>query len=192
MLIVSKIKGKACMWLHADPERVLLPTEQLAAELISMFGERKSKLEARRKFEERKWTAGESFVAYADDKVMLANGIQMDDEELVALLIEGIPNQMLRNQARIQCFEDIQHIKRAFAEVKLPKMDEADKKVASVNNNNSTLLRCFNCNSKGHWAKECRKPKREKGSCYACGEMGHFAAKCLKNKNGDENNYHAS
>lgn len=189
MLIVSKIKGKACMWLHADPERVLLPTEQLAAELISMFGERKSKLETRRKFEERKWTASESFVAYADDKVMLAHGIKMDKEELVALLIEGIPNQMLRNQARIQCFEDIQHIKKAFAEVKLPKVDEADKKVASVNNNSSTLLRCFNCNSKGHWAKECRKPKREKGSCYACGEMGHFAAKCLKNKNGDENNY---
>ncbi|XP_032571598.1 uncharacterized protein LOC116800488 [Drosophila sechellia] len=114
---------------------------------------------------------------------MLAHGIKMDEEELVALLIEGIPNQMLRNQARIQCFEDIQHIKRAFAEVKLPNMDEADKKVASVNNNSSTL---------GHWAKECRKPKREKGSCYACGEMGHFAAKCLKNKNGDENNYHAS
>ncbi|XP_032583072.1 zinc finger protein GIS2-like [Drosophila sechellia] len=71
-------------------------------------------------------------------------------------------------------------------------MDETDKKVASVNNNSSTLLRCYNCNSKGHWAKECRKPKRVKGSCYACGEMGHFAAKCLKNKNGDENNYHAS
>ncbi|XP_032571180.1 uncharacterized protein LOC116800425 [Drosophila sechellia] len=192
MLIISKIKGKACMWLHADPERVLLPTEQLAAEFISMFGERKSKLETRRKFEERKWTAGESFIAYVDDKVMLAHGIKMDDEELVALLIEGIPNQMLRNQARIQCFEDIQHLKRAFAEVKLPKMDETDKKVASVNNNGSTLLRCFNCNSKGHWAKECRKPKREKGSCYACGQMGHFAAKCLKNKNVDENNYHAS
>ncbi|XP_039154249.1 uncharacterized protein LOC120285676 [Drosophila simulans] len=162
MLIVSKIKGKACMWLHADPERVLLPTEQLAAELISMFGERKSKLEARRKLEERKWTEGESFVAYADDKVMLAHGIKMDNKELVALLIEGIPNQMLRNQARIQCFEDIQHMKRAFAEVKLPKMDEADKKVASVNNNNSTLLRCFNCNSKGHIGQRVQEGKARK------------------------------
>jgi len=40
----------------------------------------------------------------------------------VAPLIEGIPNQMLRNQDRIQCFGDIENIKRAFAEVKLPKI----------------------------------------------------------------------
>lgn len=185
MLIVSKIKGKACMCLHA---RVLLPTEQLVSELISMFGE-KSKLEARRKFEDRKWTAGESFVAYADDKVMMAHGINMDEEELLGLLIEGIPNQMLRIQARIQCFADVRHIKRAFAEVKLPKVYEADRKAASVEKNSSTLSRCFNCNSKGHWAKECKKPKGEKGSCYACGEMGHFVATCLKNKNGEGNNY---
>lgn len=53
--------------LHADPARILLPTEQLVAGLILMFGEKKSKLEARRKFQDRKWTAGESFVTYADD-----------------------------------------------------------------------------------------------------------------------------
>lgn len=113
----------------------------------------------------------------------------MDEEELLGLLIEGIPNQMLRNQARIQCFADVQHINRAFAEVKLPKAHEPDKKAASVEKNSSTLTRCFNCNSKRHWAKECRKPKREKGSCYACGEMGHFGAMCPKNKNGEGNNY---
>lgn len=48
MLMVRKIKGKACMWVHAGPARVLLPREQLMAELISMFGENKSILKARR------------------------------------------------------------------------------------------------------------------------------------------------
>jgi len=31
---------------------------------------------------------------------MLSHGINIDEEELVALLIEGVPNQMQRNQAR--------------------------------------------------------------------------------------------
>ncbi|XP_034118160.1 zinc finger CCHC domain-containing protein 13-like [Drosophila albomicans] len=61
--------------------------------------------------------------------------------------------------------------------------------------------RCHNCNSRGHLAKECRKPKREPGSCYACGEMGHFIAECKKKKKGVgvlnvntglNNNYNAS
>lgn len=113
--------------------------------------------------------ACESFITYADDKLMLADGINMDEEELWGLLIEGIP------KGRIQCFADVRDIKRALAEVKLPKVYETDKQ--------------FQCNSKGHWAKECKKPQREKGSCYTCGEMGHIVATCQKNKKGEGNNY---
>jgi len=51
MLVLSKIKGKAYEWLH----RVLLPLDDLTAELISAFGGKSSKLEIRRKFEGRKW-----------------------------------------------------------------------------------------------------------------------------------------
>lgn len=64
--------------------------------------------------------ACESFITYADDKLMLADGINMDEEELWGLLIEGIP------KGRIQCFADVRDIKRAFAEVKLPKVYETD------------------------------------------------------------------
>jgi len=53
MLMVSKIKGKAYEWLHANSDRVLLPLDGLTAELISTFGGKSSKLEIRRKFEGR-------------------------------------------------------------------------------------------------------------------------------------------
>nr|XP_043068303.1 probable ATP-dependent helicase PF08_0048 [Drosophila bipectinata]XP_043069805.1 probable ATP-dependent helicase PF08_0048 [Drosophila bipectinata] len=157
--------------------------DELTGELISMFSDKVSRLEARRQFENRKWSSGESFGSYVDDKVMLGQRIDIDTEEMISRIIEGIPNQGLQNQAHIQCFENIAHIKRAFAEVKLPKYN-GDKKDATKNKNekDSKDTRCYNCNAKGHWAKECRKPRREKGSCYACGEMGHFVAKCLKNK----------
>ncbi|XP_044574033.1 GATOR complex protein WDR24-like [Drosophila ananassae] len=70
MLMISKIKEKANVWLHANPERIMLPLEELSAELIS-------KLEARRQFENRKWSSGESFGSYVDDKVMLHQRINI-------------------------------------------------------------------------------------------------------------------
>ncbi|XP_043947390.1 CCHC-type zinc finger nucleic acid binding protein-like isoform X2 [Drosophila biarmipes] len=97
-------------------------------------------------------------------------------------------------EAHIQCFVDVGHIKSAFADVSLPKLYGVGRPTTSTDPKDSKETRCFNCNAKGHWAYECRKSKREKGSCYACGEMGHFVAKCLKNKNKNEgeNKYNAS
>ncbi|XP_044249825.2 uncharacterized protein [Drosophila takahashii] len=192
MLMISKIKGKANVWLHANAGRVLLPLEELTAELIAMFGEKSSKLEIRRKFEHRKWSAGETFGSYVNDKIMLAQGINIDGDEMLSCIIEGITNQGLRNLAHIQSFVDVGHIKRAFADVRLPKY--VGKPMTSLDFKDKKETRCFNCNAKGHWANECRKSKREKGSCYACGEMGHFVATCLKskNKNTGNNNYNVS
>ncbi|KAH8240313.1 hypothetical protein KR026_010952, partial [Drosophila bipectinata] len=99
MLMIGKIKGKANVWLHANPERIMLPLEELTAELISMFLDKVSKFEARRQFVNRKWSSGESFGSYIDNNVMLAQSINIDAEEMLSRIIEGIPNQGLRNQA---------------------------------------------------------------------------------------------
>ena len=42
--------------------------------------------------------------------------------------------------------------------------------------------KCYNCNKNGHMARECKEPKREKGSCFYCGKMGHMAKECRKKK----------
>ena len=40
--------------------------------------------------------------------------------------------------------------------------------------------RCFNCNTYGHMARECKKPKKEKETrkCYKCNKVGHLAKDC--------------
>ena len=40
--------------------------------------------------------------------------------------------------------------------------------------------RCFNCNTYGHMAKECWKPKKDKETrrCYKCDKVGHLAKDC--------------
>ena len=40
--------------------------------------------------------------------------------------------------------------------------------------------RCFNCNTYGHIAKECQRPKKERNSskCYKYDKVGHLARNC--------------
>ncbi|XP_070145044.1 uncharacterized protein [Drosophila kikkawai] len=194
MLLIAKLKGNAQRWLHANATRILEPADQLCEQLIMTFGVKMSKGELRSAFQRRQWLPEEKFAAYFEDKVMLANDINIDLEELLENIIEGIPAPALRNQARIQCFSEPMQILRAFAEVRLPerKTGGTSTKQLSGRVASNKDLRCANCNSKGHFAKECLKPKREPGSCYACGTMGHFVGQCPERKSANTNNYNAS
>ena len=42
--------------------------------------------------------------------------------------------------------------------------------------------KCYNCNLMGHMARECKKPKREKGACFECGKQGHVVKDCPQKK----------
>ncbi|XP_052858286.1 zinc finger CCHC domain-containing protein 9-like [Drosophila gunungcola] len=141
---------------------------------------------------------------YFEDKKMMSQAINMDTEELLEQLIEGIPSASFRDQARIQRFANPEQMLLAFANIRLSQQPGtyAPKKstleATQINN-----LRCRNCNSKGHFAKECRKPARAPGSCFACGELGHIVGECRQrkrntynnsnsNNNSSDNNYNVS
>ncbi|XP_017032493.2 uncharacterized protein [Drosophila kikkawai] len=194
MLLIAKLKGNAQRWLHANATRILEPADQLCEQLITTFGVKMSKGELRSAFQRRQWLPEEKFAAYFEDKVMLANDINIDLEELLENIIEGIPAPALRNQARIQCFSEPMQILRAFAEVRLPERKTGGNSTKQLSGKVALNkdLRCANCNSKGHFAKECLKPKREPGSCYACGTFGHFVGQCPERKSANTNNYNAS
>jgi len=51
---------------------------------------------------------------------MLAKDINIDKEELLENIIEGIAAPGLRDQARIQCFAEPMQILKAFSGVRLP------------------------------------------------------------------------
>ncbi|XP_017065676.2 uncharacterized protein LOC108104237 [Drosophila eugracilis] len=165
MLFVTKLKGKAQRWLHANRTRMMEPFERLCEQLIMAFGQTSSKSEKRRKFEQRKWQQTERFAMYFEEKMMSAKPINLDTDELLEQIIEGVPSANLRDQARIQRFANPEQMQQAFVNICLPQINEANaakKSSMEVFGNND--LRCRNCNSKGHFAKDPVSPVEKWGT----------------------------
>lgn len=135
-----------------------------------MFVSKESRLTMKRTFEGRMWSPTETFQQYLHEKTIMANRLSIEEEELLKNLIEGIPDSHLRSQARMQCFNNRQQLAEAFSKIELPKMKAVSNKVAdsfpstsrrvaAAVGQESKPIRCFNCNSLGHIATECRKAK---------------------------------
>lgn len=148
-----------------------------------MFDLRPTKLTLRRSFERRTWQSKESFSDYFHDKVILANRVPIDDEELIDYIIDGIPNIRLRDQARVQRFSTKSNLLEAFRGLKLrydfktfhEKNDKfnnskTNKEVVATKSENTptksdeaarAARTCYNCKKSGHISKNCRQPKRQ-------------------------------
>ncbi|XP_017486643.1 PREDICTED: uncharacterized protein LOC108375074 [Rhagoletis zephyria] len=183
-LMANRLRGKAQAWLHSKPTFLVEHVEVLVSEMRSLFLPQRNKLLLRKKFETRKWQAGEDFYTYYNDKIASACGLNIEESELIDHVIEGIPDEHLRTQAYIQCFSNKEQLLQAFGRVELK---SSTSKAAGI--------RCYNCNSVGHMATECKKPKRERGACYSCGSKEHKVAACPKRKTVihavEENQYNA-
>lgn len=161
-----------------------------------------------KKFEARTWQTNESFHNYYHEKLILGNLVPIQENDLVDYLV-GIPD--LRNQARMQNFNEVKALLNGFRKISLSSRTKrnasqgAEKTTENPNTKASTetkpqkpkaikkeksekQVKCYNCNQPGHLAKDCQKPRRERGSCYVCGEFGHMAANCpsKSSKEGEE------
>lgn len=105
ILIGMKLRGKALTWFHSRSEHLELGVDKILVEMKKMFNSRQNKLKRRKQFEERTWKTGENFNAYYHEKIILANRVPIDEDEMVEYLIDGISSVQLRNQARLQQFE---------------------------------------------------------------------------------------
>jgi len=69
-----------------------------------MFRHHESKLYLRRQFENRTWKKDETFQEYLHYKTIMGNKVPVEKDELLEYAVEGIPDVMMRDQARIQGF----------------------------------------------------------------------------------------
>ncbi|XP_067629759.1 uncharacterized protein [Eurosta solidaginis] len=142
-----------------------------------IFDIKENRIILRRKLEARKWKAGEKFAHYLNDKIISANPLELEEEEIVEYAIEGITDYRLRTQAYLQSYATKAQLIKAFS-----KVDIKAAATTSTAPDGLRELRCYNCNIRGHLAANCLKPKRELGACYVCGSKDHRAAACDKKK----------
>ncbi|XP_044313132.1 uncharacterized protein LOC123037266 [Drosophila rhopaloa] len=87
----------------------------------------------------------------------------MTVHELVQYLIDGIQNVQLKNQAKLLRFAVPADVLEAFQDVEKPKAPVQQGRMQGTSLPNAVtpeqrVIKCFNCHSFGHQAKECRKP----------------------------------
>ncbi|XP_073817382.1 uncharacterized protein [Musca autumnalis] len=191
-LFATKLVGKPLQWLHTRRNIVTENLDEMFGQFCLVFGSNESKLEMRKKFERRVWRAEENFADYCSEKVKLAERLKLEDDELLEYIIEGIPNMQLRRQTVMQQYKNVNELCKSLAAIKLPKTTVVNRAAPTT----KLDVRCYNCNSVGHYAADCGKPRRQPGTCYACGGSDHTVSACEQNKKKSvtkmENPYKAS
>ncbi|XP_076660357.1 uncharacterized protein LOC143363695 [Halictus rubicundus] len=199
ILMGMRLRGKAQEWLQSRAEFVEMPFDTLLVEYRKMFFFRPSRSEALRQLQERTWKRGESFVDYYHDKMIRANRVPINDSyELIDHLVDGIPDQTLRNQAIMYCFSNPEAMLRAFEKLALPQPSQGssfrgDRWRASPSTRTDGGRWRTNppprtegdrsrvsppTRTEEHWQGDWRAPRRDAGNCYNCGEMGHLSRNC--------------
>lgn len=101
ILVGMRLKQKALQWFHSKPEHLEISVDELIERMQSIFEHRPTKMDLRRQFEKRFWRNDETFSNYFYDKTILTNRIPIDEKKLTDYIIDGIPDEITRNQARI-------------------------------------------------------------------------------------------
>nr|XP_012225735.1 PREDICTED: uncharacterized protein LOC105674166 [Linepithema humile] len=191
ILISSRLRGRALTWFYSKAEHLMLSIEDLLGEMTRMFDLRPGKLSLRKEFEARAWKTAEPFCDYYHDKIILANRVPIDEDELLDYLIEGITDIRLQNQARIMNFKSKTMLLEAFENVSLENKRYSDPKLKKTGPQSSAKTesakakptRCYKCRETGHIATHCKNPlSAEKRTCFVCGSTEHLARSCPERK----------
>lgn len=158
--------------------------DEILCEMTTMFDQPLGRLERRRQFELRQWRRNETFADYCHEKLILGNQVPVQQDEVIDYIIEGIPSEQLRNQARMQRFSSIDDLLQSFKRITLetakrhlgspesfqrksvadiiPDSKESAKDEESMDKLSTTLksVKCYECKESGHIARNCLARKR--------------------------------
>lgn len=129
------------------------------------------------------------------DKIVLANKVPVEADDIIDYIIDGITDLSLQDQGRIQGFTTTVSLLKAFEGIILRPRGQRDNIAATKPNGiakqqksdgeeRNRPKRYYNCGEQNHLSADC--PTREKDmKCFRCGECGHIAAKCTEKKKND-------
>jgi hypothetical protein len=201
ILIGLRLREKARDWLHSADEYMLLSAEELLGGLGAMFDRRLGDKVLHERFREREWRKDETFSDYVHQKIILANRVPIAKGQLLDYIIDGIPNPILRNEARISGVSTAEELRARFEQVERwwDMKDDAKSGEERYQPHRGTTprdearrpeedrgsrdrrgeRRKKNCGLPNHVSSNC--PTKTQGPrCYKCGEHGHIASRCVE------------
>ena len=156
LIVHRKIMGRAKTWLQSDHANLFLSSDALLDKMAALFSLAVRKSDSRRRLQERKWSSIEPFTKYCQEKIILANKLKLENEELVDEIIAGVGDVQLEDHLRMMNFADPMAMMAACKDVK-------KRKISAPFRNNGPRL-CFQCNSPNHVFSACpEKPKPKMG-----------------------------
>lgn len=156
LVLIKQLTGKALHWLHSHADFMMKSFNELSGDLRAMFAVPVNNYQLRTELARRTWSGKEPFEEYCQLKRLLARKLDLPEKELVEYLVEGIEDQTLRNQARIQNFGTVNEVIQAFRMIRFNAAPPKKK-----------IPVCFSCNQPGHFAANCRanfNPRRHEQS----------------------------
>jgi len=84
-----------------------------------MYDRRERRLTLRKEFENKMWQQGETFAEYFHKKLILANKVPIEEDEIIDYLVDGIPIKSIKHQALMQQFRDKETMLKAMENVSL-------------------------------------------------------------------------
>ena len=172
--------------LFVQGERGLVTWEKLKSALLKEFTVKVNSAELHGILSKRKMKVGESVQEYYLVLKELASRGNIDDEALMQYVINGIQGEstskaVLYGATSLAEFRKKLQVFSAISNSQSQTRNDVQKKPIDGKTDAKTVgtrVKCFNCAKQGHYASECRSPKREKGSCFQCGSMNHQKKDC--------------
>ncbi|XP_036342398.1 uncharacterized protein LOC118752169 isoform X2 [Rhagoletis pomonella] len=162
----------------------------------TMFQRTVSRYEIYRQLRARKLKSSESCISYVVAMQSIASKMDIEEEELVDLIIDGIPDisnnlsilygantmcELIRRMDRYEQRRSMSSTAKSYATTVT--RNPRPKAPSAAGSGDLTSVRCYNCSQFGHYQSSCPKPYRPPGACFTCHQMGHRHNDCPKKRN---------
>ncbi|XP_075155670.1 uncharacterized protein LOC142228998 [Haematobia irritans] len=153
--------------------------DDLKAKLCAEFHKTLSARDVLKKLETRTWDRRkESLHRFVLSMQEISQNASITEAELVEYIVEGLRDKT----PAVSIFynaTNISEIKRLIPRYEKIIADaKVNKENLDGNKNDIRKVRCYNCSDFGHYALNCPKEKRPRGSCYICGKTDHIRGSC--------------
>lgn len=119
---------------------------------------------------------------YVLEMTALGSQINIDEEELVAFIIDGL-NDSSPAVILLYGIKKLVDLKRMLPEYRIstsyrPAPSTTYRPVPAAAPGATAVVRCYNCREHGHIQAACTRPRRPPGACFKCFETNHVYKDC--------------